>query len=114
VNSLEEQESVLRLVNEAIERGFWPGESEVKVRIRCECGRESCHEYVRMRVRDYEELRSDPRRFVVCPEHQTPAIERFVGRGDEYAVVEKIGAAADVAEATDPRSGISAEPASPE
>ncbi|HET9123896.1 MAG TPA: hypothetical protein VFN65_03320 [Solirubrobacteraceae bacterium] len=114
MNSLAQQESVRRLVNEAIERGFWPGESEAKVRIRCECGRGGCHEYVRMRVRDYEELRSDPRRFVVCPGHQTPEVERFVGRGAEYAIVEKIGAAADVAEATDPRSDLSAEPANPD
>jgi len=105
-SSLDRQETVVRRVNEAIERGFWPGDVEAVVRMRCECGRDECADFVRMRVADYERLRDHPRRFVLCAGHDTPAIERVVGERDGYVIVEKTGAAGSVAEDSDPRRGV--------
>ena len=101
--SLSQQEGVLRHVNEAIERGFWPGEGDAVVRIRCECGHADCNQSIRMRVDEYEQLRRQPRRFVLCEDHDTPAIERIVDRGEAYVIVEKFGSAGEAAERSDPR-----------
>jgi hypothetical protein len=110
VRTLAQQENVLRLVNEAIEKGFWPGEDEAVVRMRCECGRVDCNAYVRMRASEYEQLRAQPRRFVICAGHGTPGIERVVARGEAHEVVEKTGAAGRLAECDDPRADRSEQP----
>jgi hypothetical protein len=98
-----QQEGIMRRVNEAIREGFWPGEDDQVVRVRCECGRPGCNGFVTMRVRDYQRLRAQPRRFVICAGHETPAIERVVARDDGCEIVEKTGEAADRAERSDPR-----------
>lgn len=102
--SLIQQEGILRRVNEAIERGFWPGERDRVVRMRCECGRIGCNTFVTMRVGDYEQIRSHPRWFVLCGGHQTTAIEKTVGCHAGYVVVEKTGPAGRAADRSDPRS----------
>jgi hypothetical protein len=51
-----------------------------------------------------EQVRSDPRRFVVAPGHEDTEIERVVARLEGYTVVEKIAEAAEVAIEHDPRS----------
>lgn len=100
---LSEQEQVLRRVNEALERGFLPADESTYVRIRCECGRPECNAFIRMRVADYETVRSDPRPFVVLSGHQTPAIEAVVEERPDHLVVRKTGAAGRAAAASDPR-----------
>lgn len=100
---LSEQELVLRRVNEALERGFWPDDGSTYVRIRCECGRPECSAFIRMRVAEYEMVRSDPRQFVVLAGHQTPTIEAVVEERADCLVVRKTGAAGREAEESDPR-----------
>jgi hypothetical protein len=70
----------------------------------CECGNLDCLERLELTRTAYEELRSDPRRFVVVPGHEDMKIARAVGHGDGYLVVEKIEEAAEVAIEHDPRS----------
>jgi hypothetical protein len=98
-----ENESRLRKVNEGIDAGR--GLSDVRERLPfvCECGRLGCSEVLEMMVGEYEQVRRSGRRFVVVPEHVDPAIERVVSEREGYVVVEKTGAAADAAEARDPR-----------
>lgn len=66
-------ESTIRDVNDGIERGQWPGDEDAPVGFRCECARVGCNRLVELTVRQYEQIRSHPRRFVVLPGH--------VGRG---------------------------------
>jgi hypothetical protein len=74
----------------------------------CECARQDCSVAVRLTVKEYEAVRSSPVQFLVAPseEHVAPDVEQVVGRHDErYWVVEKRGAAGDMSEDLDPRSG---------
>src|SRR5919201_6867647 len=68
----------------------------------CECGNLDCLDRLELTRAAYEEVRSDPRRFVVAPGHEDMNIARVVGRGGGYLVAEKIDEAADVAIENDP------------
>jgi hypothetical protein len=95
-------EARLRQVNEAIERGQWPGDTD-PVSFRCECAFLGCNQMTELTVPAYEQIRAHPRRFLVLPDHVCEDVERVVDRKPGYAVVEKIDAAGELAEATDPR-----------
>jgi len=71
----------------------------------CECGNLDCLERLELTRGAYEEVRSDPTRFVVVPGHEDMKIAHVVGREEGYLVVEKIDEAAEVAIEHDPRSG---------
>jgi hypothetical protein len=96
-------EATIRDVNEGIERGQWPGEEDSPVGFRCECARLGCNQLVELTVREYEEIRSNPRRFVVVPGHEFPDVETVVEARRGYLIVEKRDQAAAVAERHDPR-----------
>lgn len=101
---LANNEAVFRDVNEAIARGQWPGEEDSPGAFRCECARADCNSLVQMTVRDYERVRSYPRRFLVLPGHQVPEIETVVDTQPGYVVVEKLeDEAGQRAEDSDPR-----------
>jgi hypothetical protein len=95
-------EAIFRDVNEAIQSGRWPGETDVAA-FRCECGLFGCARLVELRVADYERIRANPRRFLVAVDHDLPEAETVVERHAGYLVVEKEGRAGELAEATDPR-----------
>ncbi len=96
-------EATIRDVNEGIERGQWPGEEDTPVGFRCECARLGCNQLIELTVREYEEIRANPRRFVVLPGHEFPDVETLVESRDGYVIVEKLDQAAEVAERHDPR-----------
>jgi hypothetical protein len=96
-------EATIRDVNEGIERGQWPGEEDTPVGFRCECARLGCNQLVELTVREYEEIRANPRRFVVVPGHEFPDVEIVVEPRRGYIIVEKRDQAAEVAERHDPR-----------
>jgi hypothetical protein len=96
-------EELSRAVNEAIERGLWPGEGEGTVRFRCECTQPECNEFIELTADEYERVRQDGRHFVVRPGHEAPEIEHVIERRPGYLIVQKEGSAADAAEASDPR-----------
>jgi hypothetical protein len=96
-------EGVAREVNEAIERGHWPGEEDARTAFRCECAKVDCNLLIEMTPREYEDIRSNGRRFAVAPGHELPEFERIVTQAAGYVVVEKLDEAGDVAEETDPR-----------
>ena len=72
----------------------------------CECADEHCVETLELSLREYEEIRGSPVHFPVKVGHDYPEFERVVALSDGYAVVEKIGAAAEVAKTLDPRSQV--------
>lgn len=97
-------EALFRQVNEAIERGVWHGEESAATAFRCECARLNCNQMVSIAPRDYELIRTHPRRFLVLPGHDYPEVERVVETHDGYLVVEKQAEAGRLADASDPRS----------
>ena len=97
-------EATIRDVNEGIERGQWPGEEDSPVGFRCECAQLGCNQLIELSVREYEEIRANPRRFVVIPGHECPEVETVVETGRGYVIVEKRELAGEVAERHDPRA----------
>ena len=99
-------ESIFREVNEQIEslnRDF--GTENRTMTAICECASGDCSEKLKISVREYERVRADPRRYVIVSGHGLPEFESVVDSGDGFEIVEKRdGAAAVVAEETDPRS----------
>ena len=65
----------------------------------CECSDSACAESLELTREEYEAVRADPARFLVLDGHQSPEVERVVGGNGRYLVVEKIGAAAEIAQA---------------
>lgn len=97
-------EAVFRDVNESIERGLWPGESDRMVAFRCECAELGCDQMIDLTPQEYERVRADPRRFLVLAGHVVSDAETVVDEHERYVVVEKRAQAGELAEATDPRS----------
>ncbi len=94
-------ESTIRDVNEGIERGLWPGDEGTPVGFRCECARLGCNRLVELKVREYEEVRSHPRWFVMVPGHEQGDVETVVATRPGYVIVEKLDQAGEVAEQDD-------------
>jgi hypothetical protein len=101
---LSANESVFREINEGIERGQWPGEEDSPISFRCECARLGCNELIELSLREYEHVRSNPRRFIVLPGHERLDVEIVVERHHGYLVVEKLDRSGDQAAASDPRA----------
>jgi hypothetical protein len=77
---------------------------EAAVQFVCECSDEGCSEPVELTLAEYEAIRADPTHFVVAPGHVwEPQAERPVREDEDHTVVEKTGAAGEVAEDEDPR-----------
>jgi hypothetical protein len=69
----------------------------------CECGLEDCMEKVRLSPEEYEEARSDSRRFVILPDHLIADVERVVHREEgRFVIVEKLEGERELA-LSDPR-----------
>lgn len=97
-------ESVFREVNDAIERGLWPGEEDSLVAFRCECASLECNQLVELTPEAYEHVRAHPRRFLVLRGHELSEVETVEEAHEDYVVVQKRDEAGALAEATDPRS----------
>src|SRR5205823_5392277 len=65
----------------------------------CECADPNCVQLIRLTPADYEEVRSIPTWFAVVPGHDQTAgpHARVVREHETYAVVEKLGEAAEIA-----------------
>ena len=91
-------EVLFKEVNERIREisdGF--GRDDETYDFLCECSDAGCTKRVVLTRAEYEDVRSDPTRFVVAKGHVMHEIEAVVERADDHVVVEKEGAAADVA-----------------
>ena len=97
-------EATFRKVNEGMEVGQDPAGLLTFI---CECGRLRCSELIELTRREYEEIRSNPRRFAILDGHEILEAEEIVERLDRYTVVEKRGdPVAEIVEHTDPRRPI--------
>ena len=75
--------------------------------VACECANTSCVEMIEIAPEQYRAVRAEPRRFVVSVGHVYPDVEVVVHESPAYVVVEKVAAAADVAELLAPREAVS-------
>jgi hypothetical protein len=91
-------EALFRDVNERIlEISDSFGQKDATYDFLCECSDPSCSARVVLTRAEYEHVRSDSTRFVVAKGHALPEIESVVKQAKDHVVVEKEGAAADVA-----------------
>ena len=94
-------EATFRKVNEGMELGQDPSGLLTFV---CECGRLGCNKLIQLTRVEYENLRTNPRRFAIVDGHEILEAEAIVERHDRYSVVEKTGEPeAEIVEHTDPR-----------
>ena len=101
-------DSIFREANERIESYVQSIDDQIDdgpLPFLCECADVTCTEIVRMTSAEYEALRGDPVRFTTVPGHEgAESWARVVDQNDRFAVVEKLGVAAEVATGLDPRS----------
>ena len=97
-----ETEAIFRDVNETLAEQQAAPDSELTVL--CECSNDSCAESITLSESDYERVRSEGTRFLVCPGHVADAIEVVVEKNADFWVIEKVGTAGEIAEDTDPRA----------
>jgi hypothetical protein len=69
--------------------------------IACECADTNCVNMLEINPEEYRAIRAQPRQFAVLPGHVFLDVERVVRQSDGHLVVEKLGAAAQVAEILD-------------
>jgi hypothetical protein len=93
-------ESKFRELNEGLDRvvGSLPGPAAYY----CECADDSCDRPLVLHRGEYQQVRTDPRQFIVAPGHEDLAFEVVVADRGRYLVVRKTGEAGEVAEATSP------------
>jgi len=100
---LTQNEALFREVNERVE-DLAEKHGAGSYEFLCECANADCTFRISLRVRTYEQVRADPRQFVVLPLHFTPEVEELVAQEDEYWIVRKTGEAGEYVEHVDPRS----------
>jgi hypothetical protein len=97
-------EVTFREVNEAIAQTaerFEAGEADFI----CECSDPHCSHRITTDLDEYEQVRRDATHFLVAPGHDRPEVERVVGRGPDYRVVEKFGrTVAEIVRRLNPRA----------
>lgn len=92
-------EALFREVNENIARlEERYGQAHTEPVYICECANAECTDQLAIDPETYERIRQQARLFFVRPGHEDPQLERVVERHDDYLVVEKTGAAGEVAE----------------
>jgi hypothetical protein len=94
-------QALLREVNERIAE---VSEEAREMRLLCECADLSCDAVLDISMLEYESIRSSPVRFPIATGHDLPDVEHVVEENERYAVVEKIGKAAEVSAKLYPRA----------
>ena len=97
-------EALFRDVNERIEELGDESYRAEPTAFVCECSDPGCSEVVELTRREYEAVRAHGDRFAIVAGHELPDVERVVGHNARFAVVEKLGRAAEIARALDPRA----------
>jgi hypothetical protein len=102
VEFLTRKEIRCRNVNEQIERLTASAPAGGRLYV-CECSNPGCTDAVEITIGEYEAVRGRPTCFVVKPGHERREIERIIEENDRFSIVEKVGGAAVLAAAHDPR-----------
>jgi hypothetical protein len=96
-------EAAARKINEQIEQAVESIPPGSLMHIICECGYDTCDLFIAVLKEEYEEVRDDPRQFIVRDEHVILDVELIVEKRDRFTIVAKRqGRPAEVATRTDP------------
>jgi hypothetical protein len=95
-------QSMFREINERLTRDDPLAEITGSHVIACECADPTCVQTLAISNEQYQRVRREPRQFVVLPGHIYPEVERVTAEHRTHVVVEKLGQAAEVAEALEP------------
>ena len=93
-------QSLCREVNERIES---IADTAGDLQLLCECADLECTETVSLSVAEYEVIRASSVRFPIALGHVFPEVEEIVEENERYAVVQKLGKAAEISDKLDPR-----------
>ena len=97
-------ESAFRRANERLkEKATDFGVAEERTPYLCECEDESCTKIVLLACAQYEEVRAEPKRFLMIPGHQD-ADDVVIQEDAEFVVIEKRGEEGALVAGQDPRS----------
>ena len=102
---LARNETLFRSVNENIEEAAASSQLDAHVfEFFCECSNIDCTLLLPLTLSEYEQVRADPKQFIVAPGHELPEIENVVAHGGGgYQIVVKEGQAAEFVTEHDPR-----------
>lgn len=96
-------ESAFRRANERLEEKTAEfGLADERTPYLCECEEERCVKIVRLTRAEYEDVRADPKRFLMVPGHQE-ADDLVVRQEAEFVVIEKRGEEGALAARQNPR-----------
>jgi hypothetical protein len=84
-----ENEETFAKANEQIRASAEKYEFAEAVPFLCECSKVSCTETIRLSLTTYREARAQGDAFILLPGHDDPHVERIVGEGAGYVLVEK-------------------------
>jgi hypothetical protein len=92
--------AIFRKANDGISESAEEWGRASRIPFLCECADEKCREIVRLTLREYAEVRSDPRHFVNTPGHEASAHgwAEVIARTEGHVTVAKIGRAGDITE----------------
>jgi hypothetical protein len=97
-------EALFREVNERIAENVVRFEGDEGDFV-CECSDTACAHRITVPLEDYERVREQSERFLLTPGHEDESIERTVGDGEGYRVVEKTAPAVlGIVRRLDPRA----------
>ena len=101
---LAHNEVVFRSLNEAIDQIAIGLGGPAPYEFVCECATSGCFERIELNLPDYEAVRAEGSRFILCPGHEDTEVEQVVETHRNYVVVQKAGVAGLVALEADPRT----------
>jgi hypothetical protein len=94
-------EATARDINAAIEAGRLADDGTSA--FVCECGQLGCNATIDLTAAEYEEVRTDARRFAVARGHVT-RVDEVIRDAGRYTIVAKHGRPGEIADRTDPRA----------
>jgi hypothetical protein len=99
-------DAAFREANERIRAVAGDWEMEGMLPVLCECADTTCTTVVRMRAREYEAVREDPRHFINAPGHNASGggWAQVIAEREGYEIVTKVGEAGEIVEELDPRA----------
>ena len=93
-----------RDLNEKIETSYGSHPDSAYMDLLCECGNADCDVFLKVTKAEYEDVRADPRKFIIFGEHFNPDADEIVSEGDRFTLVAKReGEPAEIARQTNPR-----------
>jgi hypothetical protein len=97
-------EALFRLANERMAGWEERQESDSPELYLCECGDPDCKQKVALSPAEYEQVRSNSRRFFVVAGHEALDVESVLERHGDWLLIEKDPEVTELVEKLDPRN----------